>query len=390
MAPSPQIVKPALRVALLAAALVFAWQYLTVHYNYRGNWTALFCTGSAFPAPPLPEFHGTYIFQGSTGYDGQFCRYVAHDPFFSRGLTQWIDTPRLRYTRILVPLLVYATALGKPAAIDFAYYAVTMAFLFLGLYRASQYAMESGRSPYWGLAFVLVPAVLVSIDRLTIDLAAAALCCVWARSWGREKPASIAGYALLAAFPLTRETGMLLSLAAAARLARNRQFRALAVWVLTLIPCAVWYAFVALHTRSISAAWVGYWPLAGWAERVLHPVAYPPTVPVPGLITALDYAALAGILLAAIFAFQLWLRRRDGTVEIALLLFAAMVVLAGWTELWTDTFAFGRVFSPLLLLLAFKALDLRQSWLALPLALVTLRILAQFGTQILGILHGVG
>jgi hypothetical protein len=122
-------------------------------------------------------------------------------------------------------------------------------------------------------------------------------------------------------------------------------------------------------------------------HRVLHPVAYPPSVPLAGLVTLLDYAALAGILLAAVFAVLLWLGRRGGTTEVGLMLFAVMMVEGNWRELWADAFAFGRVFSPLLLLLAFKALEMRKASLALPFALVTLRIGAQFGKEFLGIFN---
>jgi hypothetical protein len=380
--------KPALRVAMLATALALTWQAFTVHYNYQGNWTALFCTGSERPIPPQPEFRGTYIFPNSTGYDGQFYRYVAHDPFFARGLWRWLDVPRLRTTRILVPVLAYAAALGMPNAIDTAYFAVTLAFLFLGVFWASSYCQDAGYPSLWGLAFLLVPSVLVSLDRMTVDLAAASLCCAWARTWGKEKTVTGGGYLLLAALPLTRETAAFLSLGSAAGLFRKRDFRGLAIWCGALIPCVAWYAFVGLHTKSASGpAWSGSWPLAGWVQRVLNPVEYPAHIPFRSIIVALDYVALAGMLLAAVFAILLWLRRRHGTVEIVLVLFAVLVLQSGWTEVWTDAFAFGRVFSPLLLLLALKAAESRRFWLALPLLLVTLRIGAQFGTQVMGILH---
>ncbi|SPE29193.1 hypothetical protein SBA3_1510019 [Candidatus Sulfopaludibacter sp. SbA3] len=54
-----------------------------------------------------------------------------------------------------------------------------------------------------------------------------------------------------------------------------------------------------------------------------------------------------------------------------------MMIQVSFTELWADTFAFGRVYSPLLLLLGWRALQTRTAWLAVPLALVTLRIMAQ-------------
>ena len=37
---------------LIAVLLALTWQYLAVHYNYAGNWTALFCTGAKLSQPP--------------------------------------------------------------------------------------------------------------------------------------------------------------------------------------------------------------------------------------------------------------------------------------------------------------------------------------------------
>jgi len=59
-------------VGLVSVAAVSGWQYLTVRYNYQGNWSALFCTGSKLGPPPLEEFRATYVFGGSFGYDRQF------------------------------------------------------------------------------------------------------------------------------------------------------------------------------------------------------------------------------------------------------------------------------------------------------------------------------
>jgi len=59
-------------VGLICSAGVLGWQSLTVRYNYQGNWSALFCTGSKLGPPPLEEFRATYVFGGSFGYDRQF------------------------------------------------------------------------------------------------------------------------------------------------------------------------------------------------------------------------------------------------------------------------------------------------------------------------------
>ena len=37
--------------ALPCSALGLSWRLLTLHFNYSGNLTALFCRGSQFPLP---------------------------------------------------------------------------------------------------------------------------------------------------------------------------------------------------------------------------------------------------------------------------------------------------------------------------------------------------
>jgi len=380
-------------VGLACAGLVLGWQCLTVRYNYQGNWSALFCTGSKHPTPPLEEFRGTYVFDGSFGYDGQFYRYIAHDPFLKRDLWKWVDTaPRLRYRRILVPILAYAGGLGRPGAIDTAYLAVTLGFVFLGGYWASRCAVSWGRHPGWGLGFILTPAVVVSADRMTVDGALAALVCGWALYWGERAAPKVVGYALLLALPLARETGVLLNLASGAVLALARKGRGLALWAVAILPCAGWYAFVATRTQGREGdlgQFVARLPLAGFAARMLHPyVLYAPGTPLRGLLAGLDYVALGGIALALVLGIRQWLRRRDGAIEIAMLLFCLLAIGTGRADAWAEAFAFGRWLSPLLLLLALKGLQTGERVLALPMALVTLRVGAQFGSQALGVLRG--
>src|SRR5579863_5194379 len=79
---------------LVCAALVFCWQWLTVHSNYQGSWTALFCTGAELHQPPELAGEHIYLFADSQGYDGQMYHFVAHDPFFVRGFDAYLDAPR--------------------------------------------------------------------------------------------------------------------------------------------------------------------------------------------------------------------------------------------------------------------------------------------------------
>ena len=379
-------------VGLICSAGVLGWQYLTVRYNYQGNWSALFCTGSYFEAPPLEEFRGTYLFQGSFGYDGQFYRYIAHDPFLKRGLWKSVDAPQIRYRRILVPGLAYAGGLGRPRAIDTAYLAVTLGFVFLGGYWASRYAVARGRHPAWGLAFVLTPAVLVSADRMVVDAALAALCCGWALYWGEESGAEdgavrgAGGGAAGEGDGSAPEPGQRNRAGAGAdeggncRSGRRRFCRARA-------GTRSWRRGQA-RGRATGGSYVAYVPLEGFIRRVLHPLVYPPGSQFRGFFIALDYVALAGIALALGLGIRLWLRRRDGAIEVAVLLFSLLAIQTGPGDVWTEAFAFGRVFSPLLLLLALKGLETGRKVLALPLALVTLRVGAQFGGQAIGVVRG--
>ncbi|MGH9662537.1 MAG: hypothetical protein ACRD96_28570, partial [Bryobacteraceae bacterium] len=208
-----------LAFALLAAAICLAWQTATVEANYGGDWTALYCTGELLPTPPALAAENIYRFSGSLGYDGQFYHYIAHDPFFQRGLDRYVDAPRLRYRRILVPALAWLAGAGR--FVDPAYFGVVLLFVFAGARWLARCAMEQGRSPAWGLAFLVAPATAVSVDRMTVDVALAALCCAFALN-----PRSRLVLALAA---LTRETGFLLAAASAAASLAQRRFRDAAV-----------------------------------------------------------------------------------------------------------------------------------------------------------------
>ena len=129
------------------------WTAAKIRFACQGNGTAVFCTGKAFAVPPELEA-GTYRVEGA-GYDGQFYRYLAHDPFFSKGYAaKYIDAPRMRSRRILVPFIAYLVGFGQTNWIDASFFVVEMLFLFLGVYWTAILLAGSGRSPWWGLLFV--------------------------------------------------------------------------------------------------------------------------------------------------------------------------------------------------------------------------------------------
>jgi hypothetical protein len=154
-------------VALMAALLVFGWTAARIHFVFGGNWTAAFCTGTSFTVPPDLS-SGTYRMEGA-GYDGQFYRYLAHDPFLQKGYFRYVNAPRMRFRRVLVPLAAWALSRGRQGWIDSAYVAVEMIFVALGVYWCARLLARRGHSPLWGLLFVVVAGTLASVDRMLVD-----------------------------------------------------------------------------------------------------------------------------------------------------------------------------------------------------------------------------
>ncbi|SPE35086.1 conserved membrane hypothetical protein [Candidatus Sulfopaludibacter sp. SbA6] len=378
-----------LRASILVAALsvlaVFTWQALVVHYNYAGNWTGLYCLGDRFPQPPgLTE--RLWLFTNTYGYDGQWYHLIAHDPWQKRGFDRFIDSPRIRYHRILLPGLAHLLAAGQDRYIHAAYLALVLLSIFLGSFWIGRYAGHHGLTPWLGLAFLLVPAVLVTIDRLTVDAVLACLCVGFILFLETDPGWPL--YLVLLAAPLARETGFVLVAGYVAALLLERQFRRAALFSTAALPAAAWFWLVSMRTAPSQLAWIGMWPLAGYAQRILHPYSYPLSPPVAFVTTLLDYAALAGIGLAIVWAVVLARGKKAGAATIPILAFAVVAAFLNLREIWDDAYAFGRVLTPLLLLLALAAVPKRRWTMALPLLLVTPRIALQFAPQALHIVRG--
>jgi hypothetical protein len=371
---TPDVRARALFVAIIGLALFLGWDALVVRFQYAGNWTVLFCTGGNLIQPPSLARENIYRFPDSYGYDGQFYHYVAHDPFFRDHLDRYIDAPRLRYRRILLPGLAYLAAAGQAWAIDPALIAVSLLFLFAGVYWSSRYAVACGYRPEWGLLFFLVPTVLVSLDRLIVDLALTALSVAFVLYLRENRPRAI--YLVLLAGALSRETGILLIVAYCASLVLQRRFRGALIFATSAIPAFAWYVFVQSHTQSYPTGdWFTAWPLSAAVARMFHPIHYPFIPAVKWSAAVLDEFALAGTLLAFVFSFR-WTRGYPVAPTLAGLLITLTGLNLG-TPFWADAFSFGRVFSPLLVLLALQA-GVTRSWLPLlPAILIAPRIALQ-------------
>ncbi len=379
--------------ALAGALAVWAWQAATVHFNYGGNWTALFCTGSASPAPKELAA-GTYVFPNSTGYDGAYYRYMAHDPWFRKDWEASFDNRVWRYRLILVPALAWTLALGRDAGIDAAYEAVVLISVFGGVYWLGRYAASRGRRAAWGIGFVALPATLVSMDRMTVDVTLVALCAGFL--WYEKRGAAGRMWVVLMLAALARETGMLLVGAECIESARRRQWGRAAAMAAAALPAVAWYAWISVampraagRHEEIRQAWFFREPVAGIFARIAHPVRYPFPPMTERLIQAVDMAALCGMVLAlGLAAWRLW-RRETGVEAWTCLLFLGLFVLASGQGFWTSAYGYGRPFTPLFLVLALGAMREKRLLGAAPAALVDARVLLQLTPQALGIAAGV-
>jgi hypothetical protein len=379
--------------AVLALALFLLWQFLAVHYNRAGNWTALFLTGEEYAIPP-DLAPGTYKFPGR-GYDGEMYRYVAHDPFMQRGYARYVDGPEQRYQRILVPALAYLLVAGHQPWIDGSYIAVVALFVFGGAYWLSRWAALAGLHPAWALAFLLVPATLISMDRMTVDVALAAFTVAFVFYWRTGASAKLFIVLLLAC--LVRETGLLLVAAAGLLELTHRRFARVVLWASAAAPMLAWYLLVRRRFTQKADYGASNWFAVRLEPGLVHYLLHPPRYPLPQSLEMIarfgDVLALAAILLAALLAILLLRARPLNPLAIAAAMFVALVFVLSNARYWIDVNAYARIFSPLLLLVALGSMAGESGgvpwWTGLlPAILVDLRLSMEFASSAGGIVRG--
>jgi hypothetical protein len=376
-------------LGLAAVLFLWAWQFLTVHYNYGGNWTALFCIRPGMPVPPFLKNENLYIFEGTQGYDGQVYHLIAHDPWMRKGSADAIVGVAFRYQRIFVPALAWTIALGQDRWIHPAYFSVILGFAFLGVYWLALFAVRMGMQPAWGLGFVITPATITSIDRMTIDIALAALTVGFAL-YAEGKTPRWKVIAVLTCAALTRESAIPIIGAYAIYLFTKRRFVD-CVWAgATALPALAWYIYLAQRDRSSLASYFDWVPFAGLVERLIHPVIYSlsPFKNAAGIV--FDYIALAGVVIALALAMRMAIQRQWSPLAASVYALALAAMIARSRSIWEDAYAFGRPFTPLMLLVAMQYLA-RWRWLALvPMLMVDSRISLNFFSQIVGVVRGLG
>jgi hypothetical protein len=373
-------------LALIAVIVLFGWQCLTVHFNYGGNWTGLFCIRPGMPVPAFLKAEHLYIFENSAGYDGMVYHLIAHDPWMRKGSPLAIGAASFRYQRILVPALAWVVAFGQDRWIHAAYFGVILGFAFLGVYWLSLWASRAGFAPAWGLLFALTPAALTSIDRMTVDIALAAFVAGFA-VYSAESP----GWRMLLVLTcagLTRETAVPLIGGYALFLVSRRQFRDAALTAATALPTVAWFLYLARLGRSGVEGYLSPVPLAGFFERVIHPAVYPVSAARNSVVQGFDLISLAGVALGIALAVRLAVWRKWNPRAAAMYALAAAAIFLGSRGVWEEAYAFGRVMTPFLLLTAIESVAAYPALALLPMLLIDARLGMNFVGQIRGVLHG--
>jgi hypothetical protein len=312
--------------------------------------------------------------------------YIAHDPTMARGFDAYVDAPRVRYRRILIPFVAHVLSFGRDDRVDAAFRAVILFAVFCGGYWMSAFVAAAGFSEWLGFAFLLIPATLVSIDRLTVDVALAALSIALALYIVKNSQWRI--FLVLAAAALVRDTGLLLLAGYVIALAFQRRWRAALIFCSAALPTLIWYAYVQLQTSPDQIAGFSRIPFQGLAERFVTPYKYPFGTLVSGVSTLLDYAALIGVVAAVALAVRLASQRASGAIECCIYVFTIFAAFIFSPGAWTEVYAFGRTLSPLVLLLALYGLPKRNWSYLLPIALVIPRTAVQLAPQLAGVLRG--
>ncbi len=371
-------------IAILSALLVFSWTAARIHCAFAGNWTAVFCTGTDYPPPP-DLTAGTYRFPRA-GYDGQFYRYLAHDPLLGKGYARYVDFPQLRFRRVLVPAAAWLLAFGQRGWIDGAYIAVEMLFVALGVYWCARLLARRGRSPLWGLLFVVLPATLTSFDRMLVDGPLAALFAGFLLYCDERRWTRVWVLAMLAA--LTRETGLLLAAALVVDRLCHREWRRAAWFAASGIPAIAWYAYVAArvpHPGYVSSLGVPGW---GILRRLLWLRPYPDP-PLQLLLRVTDFLAVLGLAISLVLAARWLLQLGPSPVTLCVAGFAALALaLASAPGYMVEAYGFARPVSPLLLWLIVEAVS-RRKWIALaPPLLPSLSVSLVFASPLLAVAKG--
>jgi hypothetical protein len=350
------------RFVALAAVLLWVLVVSSIAgFRYDGDLRALLCIGEEIPHPTAFD---TIPRVGPWGYDGQQYAALATDPFLrNRETVEALDNPSYRATRIMVPVLAWLLALGKPGAALVAYQLLCWGLGIAAVFLVARWLADEERSPAWALLLVASAGLAAAIIRSTPD--AAALFFMLAALLLHERRRHRFALLLVCAAVLARETSYLAAVAIAIDEVRRRRYASAAGFIfapLTLIFAWQLYLRSVLGTAFETGASNFSVPFAWVAGKL-------PTVFAGGHVWWMELLGLCAVA-ATVPALAVVASRpsRWGAPELTFLAFGTMGIVLSY-NVYTETWAFARALIALpflgVLIAARQATPLRR-WAVLP------------------------
>ena len=344
-------------VFAVAAVLLGSLQVAEIALVHGGDWTGPFLVGRASGGErgewPIP----VRIDPSSPGYDGQFFLALAFDPFLKTPISRHLDDREYRARRIAWPLAAWIAGMGDDRLRVAALYLLNLLGIALGGALLARLAIDRGRSPWWGAAFVLGLGPLVCLWRMLDDAQMAtllvAVAVVVSRNRERLRPVAAALFALAV---LEKETALLALPLLVIPWRRWRSRTGIAALGLAATVVAGWWLYVRAvvsEPRVFSLAIPFDGPGRGWATCVGAVFRSWPGAQRAGtqLVFLLVYGAaiVLGLWIGWTEARRVRSQRPPHGVPLAIGLFALLGVFLS-ARVWVEPWAYARVLLPLLAL----------------------------------------
>jgi hypothetical protein len=330
-------------------------------------------TGPGNPAQPaFVRDQGYPLEHDGFGTDGQQYLFVAHDLFLrTREMLPFIDAPRYRYGRVLLPALATATCGGSSPCIPRAIVGWNLLFaggIGLLLYLATK---RIGASPWWALLLSTSGALACATDIAGVELSAQffGLLGVWL-AWKERLLWSAVAFVFAV---LARETYALLPLGFAAAHLLEKKYKLVLPYLASIAPAALWALFLrrALPPDELGGLTNFVYPLGGPIAHVREWL-HDPRLAGPTILTAVIGAALLAMI--ALHARTAW-RDRSG-LSLSTLLFCALALFCA-AKVWVRPGGFARGLDflyPGIVLTALSRGEKAAAWLSVSTLLHTLNI----------------
>jgi len=152
---------------------------------------------------------GEVVVSAHAGHDGKFFFSQAMDPFYLSPEThaKFLDRPTYRAQRMLYPTIAGLGGLLGPTAVAWGLIVVNVMAMGVGTAITAKLAEALGLSPWFGLAFLLNPGMIVSQNIDSADIVATAALMAAVLYAVRDRP--LASSLALTASALSRETMIL-------------------------------------------------------------------------------------------------------------------------------------------------------------------------------------